>query len=111
MQPKLPATSQTKSKRADMAEEIILVGQQTSEIKIAISPGSKPGFICAACAADVTLAPTGQKFLASNAGVIIRCNRCIPNEALREAEIQIPPGAAKEIADWMVSRQNWERRN
>lgn len=78
-------------------EDRILVAIRTEQPEFHVA-GTRHGYSCFQCGAELSLAPAGQKFLRENPGVRVSCVECAM--AAKPDSIEAAPGAMEEmIAD------------
>ena len=78
-------------------EDRILVAIRTEQTEFHVA-GTRHGYTCFQCGADLSLAPVGQKFLRENPGVRVLCVECAM--AGEPDSVEAAPGAVEEmIAD------------
>ncbi len=83
-------------------ERAIMVGMRDSDNHVR-TPGTKAGYRCSQCAESVSLAPSGQSFVAQYPETVIICWRCHAPQS--QDEVVLAPGAAQEIRDYLLARR------
>jgi hypothetical protein len=90
------------------AEDRILVAIRTDQAEFHVE-GTRHGYTCHQCGAELSLAPAGQKFLCENPGVRVSCVECAM--ASKPDSIEAAPGAIEEMIADRVRRAKRHQQN
>lgn len=89
-------------------EDRILVAIRTEQSEFHVA-GTRHGYNCFQCGAELSLAPAGQKFLRENPGVRVSCVECAM--AAKPDSIEAAPGAIEEMIVDRVRRSKRHQLN
>ena len=93
---------------AKKPEDRILVAIRTEQSEFHVA-GTRHGYNCFQCGAELSLAPAGQKFLRENPGVRMSCVECAM--AAKPDSIEAAPGAIEEMIVDRVRRSKRHQLN
>ena len=89
-------------------EERVLVAIRTDQAEFHVA-GTRHGYVCFQCGAELSLAPAGQKFLRENPGVLVSCVECAM--AAKPDSIEAAPGAIEEMIQDRLRRARRHQQN